>query len=145
MKIKNTKSLGKSTRKTVTKPKGLSENQIQARYFGWADVMANRMPVLKLLFHIPNGAHKSVTSRAIFKLIGLKAGVPDVFLPVASSGFHGLWIEFKSEKGRVSDVQEAWHDALEEQGYKVIVSREWERAADETLKYLGRKPQFYRD
>lgn len=131
-----------ASKQTKFKPKGLSENQIQARYFGWADMMALKIPSLKLLFHIPNGSHKSVTSRAIFKLIGLKAGVPDVFLPVAAGEYHGLWIEFKSEKGRVSDVQQEWHEKLAEQGYKVIVSRDWNEAADETLRYLGQPPLF---
>jgi hypothetical protein len=121
---------------------GESENSIQAKYFAWCSEMSVKHKVLKLAFHIPNGSHKSPAARGLFKAIGLKPGVPDVFLPVAAGAFHGLWIEFKSSKGRVSDTQKEWHDALLAQDYMVIVSRDWRHAADETLVYLGYEPLY---
>ena len=90
------------------------------------------------MFHaIPNGTHKSPASRYLYKLTGLKAGVPDCFLPVARATFHGLYIEFKSAKGRVSTEQEQWHESLRNQGYIVEVCRTWEDAVQITERYLN--------
>lgn len=53
------------------------------------------------------------------KAAGVKPGVPDMFLPVAREGCHGLYIELKRrDGGRVSPEQTAWMDALARQGYK---------------------------
>lgn len=119
-----------------------TENQIQADYFSWLGHQSRNFPIFELAFHIPNGSYKSFTARRIFQAIGLKAGVPDVFLPVASNGHHGLWIEFKTKTGRVSDAQKAWLERLEAQNYRVIVCRSWWEAANATLEYLGHPPQF---
>ena len=45
------------------------------------------------------------------------AGVPDMFLPVAVTPHHGLYIELKTEKGKVSAKQKDWQRALRQQGY----------------------------
>ena len=42
------------------------------------------------------------------KRMGVKPGVPDLFLPFPVPPFHGLWIEMKSETGRASAVQKEW-------------------------------------
>ena len=119
-----------------------SENEIQAAYFKWVDLRKRSYPQLQLAFHIPNGSHKSPAMRGLFKQIGLKAGVPDVLLPV--DGEHGvcLWIEFKSRSGRLSDAQKDWHRALGREGHGVIVCRDWTEAANETLVHLGEEPEF---
>lgn len=119
-----------------------TENQIQADFFRWCGIKSRQYRELELAFHIPNGSYKSPAARMIFKAIGLKPGVPDVFLPVASSGHHGLWIEFKTRKGRVSDYQAEWMDKLTKEGYEVAVCRSWTEAADVTLEYLGYPKEF---
>lgn len=52
---------------------------------------------------------------------GLKSGVPDLCLPVARSGYHGLYIELKAGKNKPTDNQLAWLEVLEAQGYKTAV------------------------
>ena len=37
------------------------------------------------------------------------SGVPDLFLPVPKKGFHGLFIEMKSQQGRVSVSQSRFY------------------------------------
>lgn len=81
---------------------------------------------------------------AKMKAEGVRAGVPDLFLPVARQGFHGLWIELKSAKGRVTTVQAAWHERLRAQGYRVVVCRGWCEARDEIVKYLLQGPSYSR-
>lgn len=70
-----------------------------------------------LLFSIPNGGYWNKKTGARMKKTGLKAGIPDIFLPVASGGFMGMFIEMKSEKGVVQKNQKAWHILLRAQVY----------------------------
>jgi len=67
----------------------------------------------------------------------VKAGVPDLCLPVARGGFHGLYIELKRQKGsKTSDDQKAWLSNLEKQGYFVALCKGWEAAAKVITEYL---------
>ena len=45
------------------------------------------------------------------------AGVPDLFLAVAISPFHGLYLELKVKGGKVSAKQREWHKRLRVGGY----------------------------
>lgn len=66
--------------------------------------------------------------------------VPDMFLPVAREGCHGLYIELKRrDGGRVSPEQTAWMDALARQGYKTALCHGWDAAREEIQRYLGGK------
>lgn len=68
----------------------------------------------------------------------MKAGVPDLFLPVSRDGYHGLFIELKRQAGgRVSDEQKEWIQELRDQGYRVEVCKGWEAAAGVLKNYLG--------
>lgn len=95
-------------------------------------------PELRLLHAIPNGGHRSKRTAIDLKAEGVKAGVPDYFLPVARGGRHGLYVELKRTRGgRVSTEQSAWLAALEAQGYRVAVAKGWEAAWDEIRDYLA--------
>jgi hypothetical protein len=123
-----------------------TESQIQSAFFEWLSLHEKKYPELSLCYAIPNGAHKSIASRMKFKREGLKAGVPDVHLPLTSvewptrprprSFFAGLWIEFKSDKGRVSDTQKEWIEKLTNEGHRVEVCRDWTQAANIVIDYL---------
>lgn len=68
---------------------------------------------------------------------GVKAGVPDLCLPVARGQYHGLYIELKRQRGgRTSDHQSEWLDALSAQGYKAALCYGWEQAAKTIIEYL---------
>lgn len=116
--------------------KELTENQIQAAFFDWLAVHEKRFPELGLFYAIPNGANKSPAARGLFKRTGLKAGVPDVHLPVARAAL-GLWIEFKATKGKVSEEQARWLNDLFQLGHATHVCRSWTEAADITMDYLN--------
>jgi len=72
-------------------------------------------PEWSLLFSIPNGGFRSKRTGARMKRTGLKAGVPDIFLPVSRGNTPGLFIEMKSEKGVVRENQAEWHKLLRAQ------------------------------
>ena len=115
-----------------------TEGEEQARLFSWCRMMARQYPELELLFHIPNGGSRNKAEAGRFKAEGVKAGVPDLFLPVARGGCHGLFIEMKRlDGGRVRPEQKAWMDKLREQGFDAVVCRGWEGASEALLRYLS--------
>ena len=114
-----------------------SEGQEQATLFSWAAMKSWKYPELKLLFHVPNGGSRGKVEAARFKAEGVKAGVPDLFLPVARGIWHGLFIELKRQKGgRVSEAQQKWLYALTRQGFYATVACGWQEAAALIEEYL---------
>ena len=74
---------------------------------------------------------------ANLKQQGVKPGVPDIFLPVARKGFHGLYIELKRAKGgTVSKAQQEMLIALRCEGYAVEVCYGCEEAVRVLEGYL---------
>ena len=89
------------------------------------------------IFHIPNGSYKSVTARTKSKQEGLKAGVPDLMIPVPNKNHHGLFIEMKRVKNsKVSVHQKQWIELLNKQGYKAIVCYGNNEAIKEIENYI---------
>lgn len=77
-----------------------------------------------LAFAIPNAGKRSMITASILKAEGMKSGVPDLFIPIAKNGYHGLFIEMKKVKGgTVSDTQKVWLEALNKNGYLAVVAR----------------------
>lgn len=109
--------------------------------FRWARLVRCTYPELDLLYHIPNGGSRNELEAASLKRQGVKAGVPDLCLPVARGMHHGLYIEMKYGKNKTSGQQEKWLDALAKQGYAVAVCYGFEEAQKILIKYLeiGRK------
>lgn len=64
---------------------------------------------------------------------GLRKGVPDLFIAHPSTKYHGLFVEFKSETGRISIYQKNWHEILKSKGYCVAIVRDM----DEFLRVIG--------
>ena len=101
---------------------GPSEHDEQASLIQEANLRAGADPRWGLLLAIPNGGLRSKATAAKLKAEGVRAGVPDLFLPVASRGMHGLWIEMKrGDGGQISAAQKEWHIALQAQGYGVAI------------------------
>lgn len=114
-----------------------TESVEQQCLFWWAAFQSGRFPELALLYHVPNGGSRKKAEAGRFRAEGVKAGVPDLCLPVARGGFHGLYIELKRQKGsKTSDDQKAWLSNLEKQGYFVALCKGWEAAAKVITEYL---------
>lgn len=109
----------------------------QEALMDWAYRASGKWPELGLLFHVPNGGSRNEIEAMRLKRQGVKAGVPDLCLPVARAGYHGLYIELKRQQGgHVSVNQKAWLNALTDQGYRAVVCCGWEAAKDEIERYL---------
>lgn len=73
------------------------------------------------IYAVENEGKKSLQAGARAKQMGKRAGVCDLFLPVASGGYHGLYIEMKAKGGRLSDTQKSFIGDVKEEGYCVFV------------------------
>ena len=73
----------------------------------------------------------------MLKKEGVKAGILDVFLPYPAQGYHGLMIEFKYGKNKLTDNQREYADYLVKNGYKVVIAYSWLEAKDAIKIYLG--------
>jgi len=106
-----------------------TEHAHQCAVMCWAANNFTTWPLLKLLFAIPNGGERNPIVAGRLKAEGVKSGVPDLFLPVARHGFHGLFIEMKKPKGTIGPNQPQWEADLKAQGYGHLFSYGWEQAA----------------
>ena len=114
-----------------------TEAQEQSMLFSWAAMAAGKWPELALLHAIPNGGSRNLLEAVHLKQQGVKAGIPDIHLPVARGGWHGLYIEMKRQKGgRVSVEQKRMLLALREQGYEAVVCYGCEDAIKVIKEYL---------
>jgi len=102
----------------------------------WAYFMEAQFPELELLYHIPNGGSRHRIEAIHLKQQGVKAGVPDLHLPVARGGYHSLYIEMKVKGNRPTPKQIHWHMMLVEQGNKVEVCYSFDEAKSVILDYL---------
>ena len=125
----------------------MSEHDEQVCVLDWAKRLEFQHPELELLHAIPNGAklpynrdsrgRRYSPQAAKLKAEGLRAGVPDLCLPVARHGMHGLYIELKHGRNKPSEEQVRMLDRLSEQGYLAVVCWEAEEAIETISEYLG--------
>ncbi len=110
-----------------------SEHEEQCLLFEWAAYMKHKHPELGLLFAIPNGGLRNMVVAIQLKAEGVKAGVPDICLPVARGGHHGLYIEMKRKEGSQARTgQREWIRALLNEGYLAVICK----GADEAIKTI---------
>ena len=114
-----------------------SEATEQERVINWARFYAKDFPELELLHHIPNGGSRNQMEAANLKRQGVKAGAPDLCLPVARNGKHGLYVEMKWQKNKTTEKQDWWLEQLRQQGYETAVCWSAEEAMDTIAGYLG--------
>lgn len=124
--------------------KQASEHAIQAAYFQWVRLA---YPGTKLIYAVPNAAKRGPALASWMKAEGLTAGIPDINIDiprtppymafVPTGGFHGMRIETKSIKGKLTDEQAEAHKQLQKAGYFVTVCRDTESMILQTKIYLG--------
>lgn len=133
------------------KPPVPTEHQEQKALFQLARMFASRIPQLELLYAVPNGAKlpfsynikgQRISKQArVLKEEGMRAGVPDMFLPIARNGKHGLYLELKrsDHSYHPSEEQRWWFARLRAEGYACEVCYGCEAAWAVILDYLGEK------
>lgn len=113
----------------------MTEHQEQAALIQWFDVQ--HKDLRGRLFAIPNGGQRHVAVATKLKAEGVRRGVPDLMLPVARHGFHGLFIELKAKGGRPTKEQLDWLGFLGEQGYMAVVCVGAQAAINTISSYLN--------
>jgi hypothetical protein len=122
--------------KTASLPVAL-ESEKQTALFEWAALAKGKYPELDLLYHVPNGGSRNKIEAGRLQAQGVKAGVPDLCLPVPRGEYHSLYIELKRIKGgSASAEQEQWIDFLRGQGYAAEICKGWMQAKELIEGYL---------
>jgi len=114
----------------------MSEYQIQRELLKWCESMSLLYPGLDRIVHVGNEGKR--TGKTIGGLKGssrFNKGFPDLFLPVPKNGYHGLMIELKTKRGKLSESQTHWLCYLSGEGYRATVCRGLEAAQTEIIGY----------
>lgn len=74
-----------------------------------------------LFYHIPNAAKRSLSQGALFKRLGVVAGMPDIALVLANG--HAAYIEVKTPKGVLSPEQKAFKSLCENYSIPYAIAR----------------------
>lgn len=114
----------------------MTEHDLQASIIAECDIRANQDPRWGMLFAIPNGGHRNIRVAVKLKAEGVRAGIPDLFLPVPSRGYHGLWIELKVGRNKQTPQQAQWASNLWEMGYAYDVVYDADHAINFISWYL---------
>lgn len=111
------------------------ESNIQSAFFQW--LLYQHKDFRKVCFAIPNGGSRHAAEAVNLKRQGVTPGVPDVFCAIPFGGYHGLFIEFKSKNGKISEHQENMLDMLSNVGYKCVVCYSTDEGRKAFGEYLG--------
>ena len=114
------------------------EHLLQKSFIEWCAWNAKRYPGIDLIYAVPNGGKRSKAEAGKFKAEGVRAGMPDLCLPVSHHGYHAFYIEVKTPTGRVSVVQAEMFCRLNVLGNKWAVVR----SLDEFIKEIEEYYEF---
>ena len=114
----------------------MSEHDEQCALIQWAQMQSGALPALSLLFAIPNGGARHIAVARKLKAEGVVAGTPDLMLPVARHGYHGLFIEMKVKPNKATPAQLAFIESVRAQGYRAAVCYGFDEARDLLNWYL---------
>lgn len=113
-----------------------TEHAHQVAVFVWAALNYQKYPELRMMFAIPNGGLRNKITAANLKAEGVRAHVPDIFLPAPRGKWHGLFIEMKKVGGHLDPGQADYLQSLRQQGYGACFCIGWESAVRVLEQYL---------
>ena len=114
------------------------ESYEQTEIFRWARANQIDYPELQLLNASLAGFKFTPGQSRKAKAQGMRKGYPDIFLPVTTNQYAGLFIELKRIKGgSVSREQKAFLNRLNEQRYLAVVCKGHKEAIHVVKEYLN--------
>ena len=118
------------------KPREL-ERAHQVALIKWVRTVRDIYPVLKLLYAVPNGGKRNLRVARKLKAEGVLVGVADLCLPAARRGYHGLYLEMKSEEGVATEEQKEFLRGVSGEGYCAVIAQGVDEARFALEWYLG--------
>ena len=98
----------------------MTESQLQQQCVQWLQVQHKDL----LFYAVPNEGKRSYALANHMKTMGLRSGIPDIVICKANHGFHGLYIELKVGKNKLTKNQSEVLTKLKEEGYLAIEVRD---------------------
>lgn len=125
-----------SNGKTRRRPR-YEEDKLQIRCRYWFDCQYPKMKLL--LHHSPNEGLLMKRDRdgAKRKAMGMRAGFPDFIFLHPNSRYNVLALELKSVKGRQSEHQKEYEQAIKEAGGKYVIIRTLDDFIKEMKEYIA--------
>ena len=109
-----------------------TEHQEQVAVVQWFRLAYPKL----IIFSIPNGGVRNIGTAVKLKSEGVLAGVADLFLMQPNIHHHGMFIEMKAAKGKVSEQQKYFLEQAKAKGYAACVCYSFEEAQAAITNYL---------
>jgi hypothetical protein len=113
-----------------------AEHDQQTALFQWAEICEYREQ-LEWMYAVPNAARRSPRQGAWMKKEGMKKGVCDIHLDWPVQNYHGLKIEMKTGKNKLTPEQVKYKERVQKLGYYYAVCYSWIEARDTIVLYLA--------
>lgn len=113
------------------------EDTEQIKVIRWAAGAECRYPELRWLYHIPNGGTRDSAEAIKLKNMGVKRGVSDLCLPFPHGRYHGLYIELKYGKNRLTKEQSQFLCDMCDSKHCVAVCYDAQTAIELIGKYIN--------
>ncbi|EKN5929943.1 VRR-NUC domain-containing protein [Yersinia enterocolitica] len=121
----------------VRKVNHQAETEEQAALIEWADkTVIDGICIGDYLIHIPNEGKRGPKAARDAKRLGLRKGVPDLFLALPRGGYAGLWVEMKVIGGKVTAEQQLWLLRLRNSSYRAEVCEGLDAVKKVLFQYL---------
>lgn len=98
-----------------------------------------------LFFHPTNEGKRTTFERFKAKLLGIKSGVSDIIILDSSSGYNGMAMEVKSEKGKLTENQKNFLEQCEKRNYYTCVVYSLEEAISHLDFYFKIAHEFIKE
>lgn len=117
------------------------ESDLQKQLIEWAGFVKYKNNYLdSYIHHSPNGGYRELFEAIKFRLMGVRAGYPDLIIDIAKGGYHGMRLELKrSPKEKVSNNQALALQLLSEEGYYVTTACSLDEATLKIERYIDSK------
>lgn len=116
------------------------ESEIQKAFIRWLKAV---YPTLaRSSYKISNEGKRSFKVAAMMKAEGMVKGMVDLCIPVQSTPYGALYIEFKGPKGKLTPEQKEVMENLIHLGNHCVICWTTEEAIQETERYLMGVPKW---
>lgn len=117
----------------IRKKRQQPERAQKLAFMRWVGLNKSIRP---FVFAIEHGGSRNVLEASNLRKIGVRAGIPDYFFMHPNSKYHGLWIEFKAGKNKLTKEQEEFFNLAKNVNYKCVVVWNWADAVKEIQEYI---------